>query len=124
MRLVFIALLAAASALAQQAQHSTTLAWTYTQGSGDPATFFTVQRAAPCTGTGCTGPGAFGTIGTTTAITTLSYVDLNVAAGQTWWYQVLASNAGGNSSPSNSVSATTPFSVPANAPGGLSAAAK
>jgi hypothetical protein len=97
------------------AQHSNTLTWTWSQGSGDSATGFDIQRS-----TSNTGP--FTTIGTN-VVTVLTYVDTNVTAGQIWYYQILAFNSGGTSLPSNIVSATTPFSV-SNPPSALSVVSK
>jgi hypothetical protein len=105
------------------AAHSNVLTWSYTQQAGtDPATGTYVQRAAPCTGTGCTGPGAFTTIATV-LLPALTYTDTTPTAGQTWWYQVIMENSGGQSAPSNEVSATTPF-LPPNASGTLSVVSK
>lgn len=115
MRKLLLFVLLASAVLAQTPVHENILSWTWTQTSGDPPTSFTIQRASPAS-TG-TGPAAFATIGTTAA-TVLTYTDATVAGGQTFFYQVIAVNPGGQSAPSNVASATTPFSVP-NAPGAL-----
>ena len=125
MKTLIALLLFAASAFAQ-ASHYTVLTWAEVQTPGtDAATGFIIQRAPPCSATGCTGPGTFVTIGTTTA-TVLTYTDNNVSAGETFYYQILATSGppgGGTSLPSNVVSATTPFSVP-SPPSALSAIPK
>lgn len=97
------------SAAAQSATHSNTLTWVAGTG-GDPATGFEVQRSSA-------NSGPWTTIGSTT-ISVLTYTDTTVSAGQTWFYQIIATNPGGSSLPSNIVSATTPFLPPA-APGNL-----
>ena len=93
-----------------QTAHSNTLTWAWSQGTGDPATGFHIWKVA-ISGTTCP---AFGTsaYATITGTTTLTYKDTVVVAGQTWCYGVTAYNAGGESSMSNVVSATTPFSLP------------
>jgi hypothetical protein len=105
------------------AQHSNTLTWSWSQGTGDAATGFIIQKAPPCSPVPCTGAGTFTTLVTTTTPTVFSYVDTVVTAGQTWFYQVLAYNTGGLSLPSNIISATTPFLVP-GAPNSLQVVSK
>jgi hypothetical protein len=100
------------------AQHSNTLTWTWTQGSGDPATGFHVWKAAttpvPTTGT----PYAV-----VTPSTTLTYTDTAVSAGQTNYYAVTAYNPGGDSTSVQSRPCVTPFQAPA-APSSVSANSK
>lgn len=105
-----------------QTVHSNTLNWTPGIG-GDPITGFIIQRASPCTPTPCTGPGTFTTLVTTTTPNVLTYVDSTVIAGNVFYYQVLAYNSGGNSSPSNVVEATSPF-LPPTAPSSLQVVSK
>ena len=90
------------------AQHSNTLTWSWTQGTGDPATGFIIQKSTVSTG-------PFTTIITTTTPTIFTYIDSTVTAGQTWYYQILAYNTGGSSQPSNVIEAVTPF-LPPTAP--------
>jgi hypothetical protein len=108
MKLIWIFLLFAISA---QAQHSNTINWTWSQGTGDSATGFIIQKS-----TASTGP--FTTIITTTTPTIFTYIDSTVTAGQTWYYQILAYNTGGSSQSSNIVEAVTPF-LPPTAPSSL-----
>lgn len=107
-----------------QSGHSVTLNWSWTQGTGDPATGFHVQR-----GTVTGGP--YTVIGTVSSPTTLTFTDTGVAAGQTFFYVVTAfnpaasttSNPGGDSLPSNEAKAVIPFLAP-QAPTGLTATPK
>jgi hypothetical protein len=117
MKTIITALLLASAVMAQAA-HSNTLNCTYTQASGsDPATGAYIQRA-PCAASGCSAAGTFTTIATvpiTASVGTavpFTYADMNVQAGQTWWYQVVMENPGGQATPSNEVSANTPFLPP------------
>lgn len=110
MKQVAIAMLLAVAALAQGANHSATLTWTFTQGTGDPATGFHVFRAPTCTGT-------FTQVGTVSSPTTLTFTDSTVTAGQSYCYQVTAFNTGGDGPPSASVqSAVVPFQAPTASP--------
>jgi hypothetical protein len=74
------------------------LTWTASPG----ATNYTIKRS---TSSG----GPYTTIGSTTAT---SYTDTNVINGMTYYYVVLASNAGGESAISSQVSATPPIAPP------------
>jgi len=94
------------------AQHSNTLTWAWSQGTGDPATGFHVQRAA-------VSGGPYTTIATLSGTTVKTYVDTAVVPGQTNYYVVTAFNPGGDSVPSNQVTCTTPFQAP-QTPTGLS----
>jgi hypothetical protein len=117
MKLILGLILCACAAFAQ---HSNTLTFTWSQGTGDPATGFHIWRAAPVSGT-CT------TVGTTpyatlTGTTTQTYVDTAVSAGQTWCYGVTAFAQTTDSSMSNEVSCATPFAL--TTPGNLNGVAK
>lgn len=83
------------------AQHSVTLNWSE-NSPNDPATKFNVCRSTTKGGEiPCTSP-----LATTTGLT---YSDTAVLSGTTYWYSVIAVDAGGNqSSPSNEVSALIP----------------
>jgi hypothetical protein len=117
MKLVLAFVLLSIPALAQAA-HSNALTWTWTQGSGDPATGFHVWKAAttpvPTTGT----PYAV-----VTPSTTVTYTDTAVSAGQTNFYAVTAFNPGGESTSVQSGPCVTPFQAPA-APSSVSATAR
>ncbi len=93
--------------------HSNTLTWAWSQGTGDAATGFHVQKSQ-------TSGGPYTVVATISSPTILTYVDTAVVAGQTNYYVVTAFNAGGESVPSNQATCTTPFSPPAP-PTGLSA---
>jgi predicted phage tail protein len=80
------------------------LTWT---DNANNETSFTVERAT-VTG-GVTGP--FAAIGTTVANVT-NFTDGTVAANTTYSYRVFASNAVGNSQPSNVATITTPVAIP------------
>lgn len=114
MRLLLVGLLLATSLTAQS--HSATLIWAWTQGTGDPATGFHVQRSA-------TVSGPFTILATIPSITTLTYIDTTVIGGQTYTYMVTAFNSGGESVPSNLVTCVVPFQAP-TPPSGLSATVK
>ena len=86
------------------------LAWTDNSGN---ETSFRVERK--------TGSGAFSEIGTVGA-NTPSYTDSGLAANTAYSYRVRAQNAAGNSSYSNTATATTDNIVPSK-PSGLSASA-
>jgi endoglucanase len=96
--------------------HSNTLSWSWSQGTGDPATGFHVQRST-------TSGGPYAVVATVGSPTTLTYVDTAVVAGATWYYVVTAFNTGGESAPSNEVKCVTPFSTP-QTPTGLSGQVK
>jgi hypothetical protein len=104
------------------AQHSVALAWSWAQGTGDPATGFIVQRGTVSGGpytTICGGTGQ----PACPSVTQLTYVDSSIGSGQTFYYVVEATGPGGISSPSNEVKAVIPFLPPA-APTGLSGTSK
>lgn len=96
--------------------HSVTLTWNWSQGTGDPATGFHIQRSA-------TAGGPYTVIGTVGSPVTLTYVDTAVVAGQTYYYVVTAFNGGGDSTPSNQVTCVVPFQAPPS-PSGLSGTVK
>ncbi len=99
-------------ALPAFAQHSNTVQWTWSQGTGDPATSFLIERSATtggpytilCGGTGqplCP------------SSTTFTYVDSSgIVGGATWFYVVVATGPGGNAPLSNEWKAVTPFLPP------------
>jgi fibronectin type 3 domain-containing protein len=82
--------------------HSASLSWAAGVG-GDPATSYVISRAT-------VQAGPFTTIGTSTLP---AYVDSTVVGGNTYYYEVEAVNAGGESGPSNEVTAVIPVSLPA-----------
>ncbi|MFY9615690.1 MAG: N,N-dimethylformamidase beta subunit family domain-containing protein [Candidatus Dormiibacterota bacterium] len=84
------------------------LSWTASSG----ATSYKIQRSP----NGSTG---WSQVGTSTAA---AYMDTGLNPSTTYYYQVLASNATGDSGPSNLASASTPVAAPA-APTGLTATA-
>ena len=100
------------SAQAADPHPSVRLNWQWSQGAGDAATGFHVQRSAI--------PGGPYTVVGTVPAGTLTYLDTTVIAGGTYYYVVTAYNAGGDSSKSAEVSCTVPFQAPAS-PSGLSA---
>ncbi len=109
MRLLLCILLA--SMMSAQ-QHSNTLAWQWTQGTGGAASGFHIWRST--TSPVPIVPGqSYASVGPTT----LGYVDTAVTEGQTVYYVVTAWNLGGDSVPSNQVACTTPFQAPGPATG-------
>lgn len=107
MKLLFALLLMIGTLSAQS--HSTTLSWSWSQGSGDPAAGFHIWKAI-----GTTAPSTSGTpYATVSSPSIMSYTDTGVVAGQTATYVVTAYNPGGDSVPSPSATCTTPFQAPA-----------
>ena len=98
-----------------QPHPSVTLAWTWSQGTGDPATGFHVQRS--------TTTGGPYTIVATVPVGTLTYLDTTVTVGATYFYVVTAYNQSGDSPKSAEVTCTLPF-LPPTAPTGLSGTVK
>ncbi len=94
-----------AGAAAAQQHPSVTLNWTWSQGTGDPATGFHVQRAAQTNG-------PYTIVGSTVLATT-TFLDTTVVVGSTYYYVVTAYNSAGDSTNSNEVVATLPFITPA-----------
>ena len=94
--------------VASSGANSVTLIWN--PGTGSPASY-NVKRAT-------TSGGTYATIGTSTA-PTVTFTD-SVTGGATYFYEVSAVNAGGESANSSFVSATPTLGVP-SAPTGLSA---
>src|SRR4051812_17223753 len=92
LKLVFL-LLPACPILAAQ-NHSVTLSWGWSQGTGDLATGFHVQRAS-------VSGGPYTVIATVNSPSILTYIDTAVVAGQQYYYVVTAFNSGGDSTPSN-----------------------
>lgn len=70
--------------------------------TGDPVQSYNIKRSTVQTG-------PFTSVGTST---TTSFIDTNVVAGTTYYYEVDAVNAAGESSPSNEVTVSIPFSLP------------
>jgi len=74
---------------------------------GAPETGFSIERKAEA----CTGPAAFGALGTVTA-NILTFTDSTVAEGQTYCYRVRAAGPGGTfSGYSNTADRLVPFTV-------------
>lgn len=120
LKYLVILLLFTVSTVSAQAAHSVTLNWTWTAAVGSPAaTGFHVYRST--TGTA----GSF-TVVASPAVGTLTFVDSSVAvqvAGTSFYYQVTAFNAGGESPPSNIVLVVIPnLNVGVSAPVGLGVA--
>lgn len=114
LKLVITALLLSAPLLAQP-HPSVTLAWNWSQGTGDPASGFHVMRSA-------TTGGPYAVIATV-PLGTLTYLDTAVTVGLTYYYVVTAFNSAGDSSKSAEVACTLPFQAP-TALTGLSGAVK
>jgi hypothetical protein len=100
---------------AQPPTHSVTLTWAPST-TGATATGFNVYKLA-ATGSTCPTIGPLGT--KLASVTTTTYVDTNASPstsvlteGVTYCYAVTATDAGGESSDSNIVAATIPFSIP------------
>lgn len=93
--------------------HSVTLNWV-APTTGDAVASYDIQRASSASG-------PWTTIGNVLAPTT-TYVDADVVAGATDFYQVLAKNAAGESGASNDVSVTIPLAIPGS-PSNLTAVA-
>ncbi len=114
--LLCVLFLVAAVIPAQAQPHpSATLNWSWSQGTGDPATGFHVQRS---TTTG----GPYVIVGTV-PVTTLTFLDTAVTVGATYYYVVTAYNSAGDSSKSSEVACTLPFQIPGS-PTGLSGTVK
>ena len=93
------------------AQHSATLTWQPGSGSTDPNA---IASYTPLRASSSAGP--FTALGSATAP---PYTDSTVAAGTTYYYEVIATDSMGNvSSPSNIVLATIPGSAPPPPPAG------
>jgi len=104
-RIAFTAfLLMACLAMGQQPHPSANMTWAWSQGTGDMATGFHIQRSA-------TAGGPYTVVGTV-PVGTLTYLDTSVTAGQSYFYVVTAYNSGGDSSRSNEVACTIPFQAP------------
>lgn len=106
-------LLLVSFSFAQTPQHSNTLNWNWSQGTGDVATGFHIYKSQ-------TTGGPYTLLATIPSVTTLTYTDLVVVAGQTNFYVVTAFNQKGDSPYSNEVTCTTPFFIP-QTPASLSA---
>jgi mono/diheme cytochrome c family protein len=91
---------AAPSALSATAASATRIDLTWVDNAGNE-TGFRVERATNNTFSA-------GLATSTVGANTTSYSDTNVAASTTYYYRVRASNTGGTSAPSNTVTATTP----------------
>src|ERR1017187_871361 len=120
MKLLTLALLfLALSVTPALAQHSATLNWSWSQGTGDAATGFHIWRS---TGTTCT-TGQTTPYATVSSSTILTYVDLVVLGGTSYCYTVSSFNSAGDSAMSNSYTAVIPIAAPP-APTGLTGSAK
>jgi len=115
MKLMIALILAMGIGWAQAPHPSVTLNWSWSQGTGDPATGFHIQRSAIA-------GGPYTVVGTTT-VGTLTYLDTTVAVGSTYYYVITAYNPGGDSAKSNEVTCAIPFQAP-QTPTGLSATVK
>lgn len=124
-RLLTLAILFAAACFAQGPAHSVTLTWNWSQGTGGSGTGFQVQRSS-------TAGGPYSTIGSTSAISTLTYADVSatgniLAEGATYYYVVETVNNLAApeifSVPSTQAAATIPYTPPAT-PTGVTAQAK
>lgn len=96
-KLLFIVLLLAAGSCFAQA-HSVTLAWSWAQGVGPPATGFNIYRATTPTGT-------FSVVGSV-PVATLGYIDSSATvqtSGASFYYYVTAFNTSGESVPTSIV---------------------
>src|SRR4030095_11043393 len=102
---------AAPSALSATAVSSSRIDLTWSDNSSNESGF-EVERAASATGPW--------TLIVTTAVNATSWSNTGLAAASTWYYRVKATNAAGDSTPSNVDSATTSDNPPA-APSSLSA---
>jgi cellulose 1,4-beta-cellobiosidase len=87
-----------------QPHPSASLAWNWSQGTGDPATGFHVQRSTVA-------GGPYTVVGTV-PISTLTYLDTAVTVGATYFYVVTAYNTAGDSAKSAEVACTLPFQIP------------
>lgn len=108
----YLALLLLASGMAF-GQHSVALSWTWTQGTGDPATSFIVQRSTVSGGPYTTICGATGQPVCPVVTLPMTFLDSTVVGGSTVFYVVKASGPGGVSLPSNELKAVIPFLPPA-----------
>lgn len=122
--LLIILLLCALSAFGQ-AVHSNNFTWTFTQAAGtDTPTGFHVWRVA-ASGNACPSMGST-PYATITGVSTLSYTDTGVVAGNVFCYEVTAYGTAGtittDSSPSNEVTCVSPFLL--STPGNLQGSSK
>lgn len=81
--------------------HKVNLVW-QADPTSDPATSYNIKRSDVQTG-------PFTSIGTST---TTAFEDDNVVGGKTYFYEVDAINAEGESGPSNEATVTVPFLIP------------
>ncbi len=115
MKKLLLSLVLISVALAQQPHGSASLTWSWSQGTGDPATGFHVWRST-------TAGGPYTTVGTV-PVGTLTYLDAGLTIGATYFYTVSAYNPAGDSSKSGEVTCVVPFQIP-GAPSTLSVVAK
>jgi uncharacterized protein (TIGR03437 family) len=104
MKRLFVLFGLSVSLLTAQTGHSVSLNWGWSQGTDGAAKGFSIKRAL------VTG-GPYTVIGTVDSATTTSYVDISAAGnvlpeGVTYFYVVTATGPGGESAPSDEVSAT------------------
>lgn len=119
MRLITLFLLVLVIAAAQTVPHSTTLtaSCSGTCASGDPITAFNFYKSL-------TSGGPYAKIGSVAGISSATFVDTSVVAGQTAYYVATVVNGGGGESTySTQVACVTPFQTPP-APPGLSGQVK
>lgn len=90
--------------------HSVTLTWA-PNTTGDPVTTYNVLRG---TAAGTEGTTPIGTVlASACTATTCTYADGAVTGGQTYFYEITATNSGGTSGPSPEVTVNVPFFTPA-----------
>lgn len=100
------------AALAAQT-HSVTLTWP-ANTTGGAVTSYNVLKGTTAGGESTTPIGTVAASACTGTPATCTYVDTaNLVEGQTYYYEVTATNSTGTSGPSPEASATIPFSLPA-----------
>lgn len=120
-KLIGVLILAATAALAQT-PHGVSLAWQWSQGSGDPATGFHIFRGVGTSATACTITTST-PFATVSSPTTLTYTDSAVVGGGFYCYGLTVFNSAGDTVMiiSSPAIIAVPLSVP-NAPTGLTGA--
>lgn len=104
---VCIGIILATILLAQT--HSVTLTWA-PNTTGDPVTTYNVLRGITSGGEGSTPISSV--LASACTATTCTYADGAVTGGQTYFYEITATNSGGTSGPSPEVTVNVPFFVP------------
>ena len=94
--------------------HSVTLTWS-SNAAGAPVLTYNILRG---TATGAESSTPIGTLpATACAAGTCTYIDsASLVEGQTYFYEITATNANGTSGPSPEVAASIPFSTAPNVP--------